>query len=166
VTRAVCPGSFDPVTLGHLDIITTAARLFDEVVVAIGVNASKKRLFDADERIEMLERATADLAHVRVAGFTGLVTDFCTEIDAQAIVKGLRAASDFDYELPMAQMNNALTGVETVFLPTSTGTSFVSSSLVKEVASFGGDVTPFLPGFVHERLVARIAARRDSPDTP
>jgi len=163
MSRAVCPGSFDPVTLGHLDIITTAARLFDEVVVAIGVNPSKSRLFAPEERIEMLERATDGIAGVRVAGFTGLVTDFCTEHDVQAIVKGLRAASDFDYELPMAQMNHALTGVETVFLPTSTGTSFVSSSLVKEVASFGGDVTAFVPDFVHERLVARIAERR-APD--
>ena len=160
MSRAVCPGSFDPVTLGHLDIVTTAARLFDEVVVAIGVNPSKSRLFDPEERIEMLEQAVADLPNVRVAGFTGLVTDFCSTHDVQAIVKGLRAASDFDYELPMAQMNNALTGVETVFLPTSTGTSFVSSSLVKEVASFGGDVTAFVPAFVHDRLIARIAARK------
>lgn len=162
MSRAVCPGSFDPVTLGHLDIITTAARLFDEVVVAIGVNPSKNRLFSPEERTEMLEQATADLANVRVEGFTGLVTDFCVEHDVQAIVKGLRAASDFDYELPMAQMNKALTGVETVFLPTSTGTSFVSSSLVKEVASFGGDVTAFVPGFVHERLVARLAEGRNT----
>ena len=163
MTRAVCPGSFDPVTLGHLDIITSAARLFDEVVVATGVNPSKNRLFVPEERIEMLRRATTDLANVRVEGFTGLVTDFCAEIDAQAIVKGLRAASDFDYELPMAQMNHALTGVETVFLPTSTGTSFVSSSLVKEVASYGGDVTAFIPGFVHELLVTRLADRAVQP---
>lgn len=160
MTRAVCPGSFDPVTLGHLDIIGKAALLFDEVVVAVGVNPSKNRLFGPEERVDMLQRATADLPGVRVAGFTGLVTDFCVAHDVQAIVKGLRASSDFDYELPMAQMNHALTGVETVFLPTSTGTSFVSSSLVKEVAGFGGDVSPFLPGFVLERLVARLAERR------
>jgi len=159
MTRAVCPGSFDPVTLGHLDIVGKASRLFDEVVVAVGVNPSKSRLFGAEERLEMLARATSDLANVRVEGFTGLVTEFCAAHDAQAIVKGLRAAGDFDYELPMAQMNHALTGVETVFLPTSTGTSFVSSSLVKEVASLGGDVSAFLPPFVHERLLARIAER-------
>lgn len=161
MSRAVCPGSFDPVTLGHLDIIGKASRLFDEVVVAIGVNPSKNRLFGPEERIEMLERATADFANVRVAGFTGLVTDFCAQHDAQAIVKGLRAASDFDYELPMAQMNHALTGVETVFLPTSTGRSYVSSSLVKEVATFGGDVSALLPHFVNTALVAKLAHRSE-----
>lgn len=160
MTRAVCPGSFDPVTLGHLDIIGKASRLFGEVVVAIGVNPSKSRLFGPEERIEMLQRATAGLTNVRVEGFTGLVTDFCTQHDAQAIVKGLRAAADFDYELPMAQMNHALTGVETVFLPTSTGRSFVSSSLVKEVATLGGDVSALLPGFVNEALVAKLATGR------
>ncbi len=159
MSRAVCPGSFDPVTHGHVDIIGRASRLFDEVVVAIGVNPSKNRMFDADERIAMLEQACAPFANVRVAGFTGLVTTFCVEHDAQAIVKGLRAATDFDYEMPMAQMNHALTEVETIFLPTATGTSFVSSSLVKEVASFGGDVSAFVPPFVLERLTARLAER-------
>ncbi|GAA5151881.1 pantetheine-phosphate adenylyltransferase [Nocardioides marinquilinus] len=159
MSRAVCPGSFDPITLGHLDVVTRAARLFDEVVVAVGVNPSKSRLFSPEERLEMLTRAVADLPNVRVEGFTGLVTDFCTEQDAVAIVKGLRAASDFDYELPMAHMNTALTSVETVFLPTSTGRSFVSSSLVKEVASLGGDVSAFVPDFVLEALTARLAAR-------
>ncbi len=107
----------------------------------------------------MLTRAVGHFANVRVEGFTGLVTEFCVEQDAQAIVKGLRSSGDFDYELPMAHMNVALTGVETVFMPTSTGQSFVSSSLVKEVASFGGDVTAFVPDFVHERLLARLAER-------
>ena len=160
MSRAVCPGSFDPVTNGHLDIVGRASRLFDEVIVAVGVNQSKSRLFGADERVEMLERACAPFPNVRVAGFTGLVTAFCTEHDVQAIVKGLRAATDFDYEMPMAQMNAALTDVQTVFLPTATGTSFVSSSLVKEVAAFGGDVSGFVPGFVLERLTARLAERR------
>lgn len=161
MSRAVCPGSFDPVTHGHLDIIARAARLFDEVIVAIGVNPSKSRLFAPDERVAMLERSVAGLqvANVRVEGFTGLVTDFCREQEAQAIVKGLRSSSDFDYELPMAHMNVALTGVETVFLPTATGQSFVSSSLVKEVASFGGDVAAFVPPFVLEALTARLAER-------
>ncbi|MBS44939.1 MAG: pantetheine-phosphate adenylyltransferase [Nocardioides sp.] len=158
--RAVCPGSFDPVTHGHLDVIGRAAALFDEVVVAVGVNPSKSRLFGPEERVDMITRAVADLPSVRVEGFTGLVTDFCREQDAVAIVKGLRSSSDFDYELPMAHMNTALTQVETVFLPTSTGQSFVSSSLVKEVAAFGGDVAAFLPGFVHEALLARLAERR------
>ena len=160
MSRAVCPGSFDPVTHGHLDIIGRAAVLFDEVIVAVGVNQSKNRLFGPEERLEMLERACAPFPGVRVAGFTGLVTTFCTENDAQAIVKGLRAASDFDYEMPMAQMNAALTDVQTVFLPTATETSFVSSSLVKEVASFGGDVSAFVPPFVLERLTVRLAERR------
>ena len=106
--RAVCPGTFDPVTNGHVDIVTRAARLFDEVVVAIGVNASKNRLFDADERLAMLERATAHLDNVRVDGFTGLLTTYCVDNDVRAIVKGLRSGGDFDYELQMAQMNAGL----------------------------------------------------------
>ena len=159
MSRAVCPGSFDPVTHGHIDIIGRASRLFDEVVVAVGVNPSKSRLFGPEERVAMLERAVGHLPNVRVEGFTGLVTDFCAAHDVRAIVKGLRASSDFDYELPMAHMNSALTGVETVFLPTSTGQSFVSSSLVKEVASFGGDVAAFVPAFVLEALTTRLAER-------
>jgi pantetheine-phosphate adenylyltransferase len=156
VRRAACPGSFDPVTNGHLDIVRRAAGLFDEVVVAVGTNVSKNRLFSAEERIEMLRRACAGLPNVSVEGFSGLVTTFCTEHDISAIVKGLRAASDFDYELQMAQMNSSLTGVETVFLPTSPERGFVSSSLVKEVAGFGGDVSAFVPDFVHDLVRARL----------
>ena len=159
MTRAVCPGSFDPVTNGHVDVFRRAAGLFDEVVVAVGVNASKSRLFSPEERISMLEQATAELPNVRVAGFTGLLTTFCREQDAQAIVKGLRGAGDYEYELPMAQMNASLTGVETVFVPTSAQWGFVSSSLVKEVAAFGGDVTAYVPGFVLGPLTERLAAR-------
>jgi len=157
VRRAVCPGSFDPVTNGHLDIVQRAASLFDEVVVAVGVNKSKSRLFGADERIEMLRQAVGHLPNVTVAGFTGLLTTFCQERDIHAIVKGLRAVSDFDYELQMAQMNSRLAEVETVFVPTSPEYSFLASSLVKEVAMFGGDVSGLVPGFVLERLVARLA---------
>jgi pantetheine-phosphate adenylyltransferase len=157
VRRAVCPGSFDPVTNGHVDIVRRASRLFDEVIVAVGTNVSKNRLFDADERISMMKRACADLSNVSVEGFAGLVTTFCAERDVDAIVKGLRAASDFDYELQMAQMNSSLTGVETVFIPTSPDRGFVSSSLVKEVAGFGGDVSSFVPAFVHDALRARLA---------
>ena len=159
MSRAVCPGSFDPVTHGHIDIVDRASRLFDEVIVAIGVNPSKSRLFGPEERVDMLQRAVSGFANVRVEGFTGLVTDFCVEQDVQAIVKGLRSSSDFDYELPMAHMNVALTGVETVFLPTATGQSFVSSSLVKEVAAFGGDVAAFVPDFVLEALTTRLRER-------
>ena len=136
--RAVCPGSFDPVTNGHLDIVERAANLFDEVIVAVGVNKSKNRLFSAEERLAMLEQATAALSNVTVSSFTGLLTTFCQERGAHAIVKGLRAVSDYEYELQMAQMNASLTRIETVFVPTSPEWSFLASSLVKEVAAFGG----------------------------
>ena len=158
--RAVCPGSFDPVTNGHLDIVERAASLFDEVVVAVGVNASKNRLFSAEERIAMLEEACAGWDNVRVDGFTGLLTDFCLAHEVHAIVKGLRAVSDFDYELQMAQMNSSLAPIETVFVPTSPEWSFLASSLVKEVATFGGDVSGLVPDFVLERLTARLAERQ------
>ena len=157
--RAVCPGSFDPVTNGHLDIIERAAKLFDEVVVAVGVNQSKSRLFSPEERIDMLTTACAGWDNVRVDGFTGLLTDFCLKHEIDAIVKGLRAVSDFDYELQMAQMNSSLAPVETVFVPTSPEWSFLASSLVKEVATFGGDVAGLVPEFVRELLVKRLAER-------
>jgi pantetheine-phosphate adenylyltransferase len=158
--RAVCPGSFDPVTNGHLDIVGRASKIFDEVVVAVGVNQSKNRLFDAAERITMLREACAEFPNVRVDGFTGLLTDFCQRNEIGAIVKGLRAVSDFDYELQMAQMNASLAPrVETVFVPTSPEYSFLASSLVKEVATFGGDVSSLVPGFVLERLTVRLAER-------
>jgi len=162
VRRAVCPGSFDPVTNGHIDIVSRASQLFDEVVVAIGVNKAKAshRLFTADERIEMLEKACADFPNVSVAGFDGLLTTFCEQNDIRAIVKGLRAVSDFDYELQMAQMNSSLVDVETVFIPTSPEYSFLASSLVKEVAMFGGDVSALVPPFVLERLLPRLAEQR------
>ncbi len=159
--RAVCPGSFDPVTNGHLDIVSRASQLFDEVVVAVGVNKSKSsaRLFSAQERMDMLREQTARFDNVRVAGFEGLLTDFCRDNGIHAIVKGLRAISDFDYELQMAQMNSSLTEVETVFIPTSPEWSFLASSLVKEVATFGGDVSKLLPPKVLARLTERLAER-------
>ena len=158
--RAVCPGSFDPVTHGHLDIVGRAAQLFDEVVVAVGVNASKSRLFGPEERMAMLRRACQPWDNVRVESFSGLLTDFCRAHDVHAIVKGLRAVSDFDYELQMAQMNASLADdVETVFVPTSPEWSFLASSLVKEVAAFGGDVSGLVPDFVREALVERLAER-------
>ena len=158
--RAVCPGSFDPVTNGHLDIVGRAAQLFDEVVVAVGVNASKKRLFTPEERMDMLRRACEPWDNVRIDGFSGLLTDFCQEHDVHAIVKGLRAVSDFDYELQMAQMNASLAPVETVFVPTSPEWSFLASSLVKEVATYGGDVSGLVPDFVHDALTTRLAERQ------
>jgi pantetheine-phosphate adenylyltransferase len=157
--RAVCPGSFDPVTKGHLDIVTRASTLFDEVVVAVGVNPSKNRLFGPDERIALIERGVADLANVTVAGFTGLITAYCRDIDAAAIVKGLRSGTDFDYEIQMAQMNARLTGVETVFVPADPRFGFVSSSLVKEVAGLGGDVSGLVPDFVLGPLAERLAEK-------
>ncbi|MER6940128.1 pantetheine-phosphate adenylyltransferase [Nocardioides sp. NPDC127514] len=160
--RAVCPGSFDPPTFGHLDIFTRASAMFDEVVVAVGVNPSKsKRLFTPEERMEMITEVTAPLGNVRVQAFTGLVTDFCVEIDAQAIVKGLRGAPDLEYEAPMAQMNAHMTGVETVFLLNDPRWAAVSSSLIKEMAHFGGDVSAFLPPDVLARLTKRLAERSE-----
>ncbi|MEP6817829.1 MAG: pantetheine-phosphate adenylyltransferase [Marmoricola sp.] len=159
--RAVCPGSFDPVTNGHIDIISRASALFDEVVVAVGVNKSKSRssgrLFSAEERMEMLEKVCAEFPNVSVAGFEGLLTTFCTEHGIGTIVKGMRAISDFDYELQMAQMNSSLVDVETVFIPTSPEYSFLASSLVKEVATFGGDVSKLVPADVLSRLTVRLA---------
>ena len=158
--RAACPGSFDPVTNGHIDIIARASTLFDEVVVAVGVNQSKKRMFTPDERIAMLTEACADFPNVRIDSFDGLLTDFCRERDVVAIVKGLRAVSDFDYELQMAQMHSSLADIETVFVPTSPEYSFLASSLVKEVATFGGDVSSLVPPHVLRALTDRLAARR------
>ncbi|MET0695604.1 MAG: pantetheine-phosphate adenylyltransferase [Propionibacteriaceae bacterium] len=155
MTRAVCPGSFDPVTRGHLDVIERAAALFDEVVVAVGNNLKKNALFTPSERVEMLTASCARWPGVSVSLFDGLLVDFCTEHDIAAIAKGLRFVSDFDYELQMAQMNRQLTGVDTVFLPTAPQWSYVSSSLVREVAFLGGDVTPFLPPGIAEQTIAR-----------
>ncbi|MFP5022913.1 pantetheine-phosphate adenylyltransferase [Pseudonocardia phyllosphaerae] len=156
VRRAVCPGSYDPPTIGHLDVIRRTAGLFDEVYVAILVNPRKQGLFDVDERVEMLREITADLPGVVVESFSGLVVDYCRERGAQTLVKGLRGATDYDYELPMAHMNRHLTGVETLFLPGAPGQVYVSSSLVKEVARGGGDVSSFLPPAVHTRLMERL----------
>ncbi|CAL9541973.1 pantetheine-phosphate adenylyltransferase [Streptomyces thermolilacinus] len=154
--RAVCPGSFDPITNGHLDIIARASKLYDVVHVAVMINQSKKGLFTVEERMDLIRRVTAEYDNVVVESHHGLLVDFCKERDIPAIVKGLRAVSDFDYELQMAQMNNGLTGVETLFVPTNPTYSFLSSSLVKEVAAWGGDVSHLLPPVVHEALVARL----------
>ena len=159
VRRAVCPGSFDPVTNGHIDIISRASGLFDEVTVAVLINKSKKSMFTVEERIDMLAEVCADFPNVKIDAFHGLLVDFCQERGIHAIVKGLRAVSDFDYELQMAQMNSRLAPVETVFVPTSPEYSFLASSLVKEVATFGGDVSPLVPPLVLARLTARLEER-------
>jgi pantetheine-phosphate adenylyltransferase len=158
VRSCVCPGSFDPVTNGHLDVIGRAARLADEVVVAVLINKSKKSLFTVDERIEMLGEVTKEFGNVRITSFHGLLVDFCREHGIQAIVKGLRAVSDFDYELQMAQMNNSLTGIETLFVATNPLYSFLSSSLVKDVAQWRGDVSGLVPDVVLGRLSERLGS--------
>jgi pantetheine-phosphate adenylyltransferase len=159
VRRAVCPGSFDPVTNGHLDIVARASKLFDEVVVAVLINKSKKSLFSVEERMDMLREVCAQFPNVKVDAFHGLLVNFCRDRDIVAIVKGLRAVSDFDYELQMAQMNSSLAPVETVFVPTSPTYSFLASSLVKEVAAYGGDVSGLVPDQVLPRLTARLQER-------
>ncbi|GIF73098.1 phosphopantetheine adenylyltransferase [Asanoa siamensis] len=156
----MCPGSFDPVTNGHLDVIGRASRLFDEVVVGVLVNQSKAGLFTVDERIAMLRESTGGYGNVRIESFQGLLVDFCRGIDAAVVVKGLRAVSDFDYELKMAQMNIGLAGVETLFMPTNPLYSYLSSSLVKEVAKWGGDVSPHVPDHVLAALRDRLAVDR------
>jgi len=156
--RAVCPGSFDPVTNGHVDIVGRASRLFDEVIIGVLINQHKTGLFTIDERIDMLRAVTKPYGNVRVESFRGLLVDFCRAQDAAVVIKGLRAVSDFDYELQMAQMNIGLSGVESLFMPTNPLYSFLSSSLVKEVAKWGGDVSPYVPDLVGERLVARLRA--------
>lgn len=155
--RALCPGSYDPVTLGHVDVLVRAARLYDEVVVAVLHNPAKQGTFRVEERIGFIERSLpADVrARVRVEAFAGrLLVDVCRDVGADAIVKGLRSATDFAYELPMALMNRHLTGVETVFLPGAPELEHVSSSLVKEVSRFGGDVSGLVPDEVRDALVA------------
>jgi pantetheine-phosphate adenylyltransferase len=157
VRRVVCPGSFDPATNGHLDIISRAASLHDEVVVVVGANLAKEGLFTVDERLDMLREVTSGLPNVGVDKFTGLLVDFCRAHQVSAIVKGLRAVSDFEYEMEMAQMNYRLAGVETLFMTANPLYSFLRSSLVKEIAKYGGDVASLVPQPVYEQLRARLA---------
>ena len=162
--RVACPGSFDPPTNGHADIVRRIARLADEVVIAVLVNPAKQGMFEVTERVEMLEEITADLPNVSVESFQGLLVDFCRDHSIPAVVKGLRAVSDFEYELQMAQMNHRLSGVDTMFVTTDPLYSFLSSSLVKEVAAYGGDVEGLVPPAVHERLRARLAEQPGQVD--
>ena len=157
---ALCPGSFDPVTLGHLDIIERSARHFDEVIIAVIRNPQKSQsLFSLEERQEMLKEALPHVGNVRLEFFKGLLVEFAREQGADAIVKGLRAVSDFDYELQMAQMNQKLSGIDTFFLSTSPQYSYLSSSLVREVARFGGDVSAMVPKHVNDRLIERFSRK-------
>jgi pantetheine-phosphate adenylyltransferase len=157
VRRAVCPGSFDPVTNGHVDVISRAAALYDQLVVAVLVNPGKAGLFSVDERMALLREAVADVPNVTVDSFQGLLVDYCRTHDIPVIVKGLRAVSDFEYELQMAQMNRELAGIETLFVPTAPQVGHLSSSLVKQIATFGGDVSGLVPKGVNERLTAHRA---------
>jgi pantetheine-phosphate adenylyltransferase len=156
---AVCPGSYDPVTNGHVDVVRRAVALFDEVVVAVLANPAKRGLFPLEERVELVRASVEGLPGVRVDPVGGgiLLVDYCRAVGASAVVKGLRSGTDFAYELPMALMNRHLTGLETVFLPGDPTLEHVSSSLVKEVASRGGDVTGLVPDPVLPRLLAKLA---------
>lgn len=157
MTSAVYPGSFDPPTLGHLDVLGRAAGLFERVTVAVLVNPDKRGLFPVDERLAFLREAATAWPNVVVDAFSGLLVDYCSAHGIRAVVKGLRTVADYDYEQPMAHMNRSLTGVETVFLTARPEFSFVSSSLVKQVAGLGGDVRPFVPPAVARALSARSA---------
>jgi pantetheine-phosphate adenylyltransferase len=159
MVAALCPGSFDPITNGHLDVFERAAGLFDEVVVTVTVNPSKRGMFSPQERMELIAEATGHLGNVRAASWQGLLVDFAREQGIGAIVKGLRSAADFDYELPMAQMNRRLTGVDTVFVIADPAHACLSSSLVKEVAALGGDVRGMLPQPAYKRLMERLAQK-------
>jgi pantetheine-phosphate adenylyltransferase len=154
--RVACPGSFDPITNGHVDIIGRASKLFDVVHVAVMINKAKRGLFTVDERVALIEQVTAEFGNVRVEAHHGLLVDFCREREIPAIAKGLRAVSDFDYELAMAQMNHGLSGVETLFIPTNPIYSFLSSSLAKEVATYGGDISGLVPEPVLAALKTRL----------
>ena len=157
--RVVCPGSFDPITYGHLDIVERASSIFDEVVIAVMVNKTKQTLFTVEERMEMTKEVTSKFPNVKVDSWSGLLVDYCKKNDISIIVKGLRAVTDFDYELQMSQINLQLQGVETLFLSTAPAHSFLSSSLVKEIASHGGDVSSYIPAVLLERLKDRLAGK-------
>ncbi len=152
MTRVLYPGSFDPVHNGHIEIIETASKLFDEVVVAAMVNTSKDGVFGLDDRQEMITEAVAHLHNVSVAMFSGLTIDVAAKVEADFIVKGLRAVSDFENELQMAQMNNAASGMHTVFIPSASRSSFLASKFIRDFARFGGDISKMVPPSVAAKL--------------
>lgn len=152
--KAVCPGSFDPVTLGHIDVFARAANQFDEVTVAVLINSTKAGLFTIEERIDLIKQSIKDYPNIKVESFQGLLVDYCKKNEIGAIVKGLRAVSDFDYELQMAQMNSQL-GIDTLFVATKPEFSFLSSSIIKEIAKYAGDVSPLVPAVVDQALKAK-----------
>ena len=151
--RAIYPGSFDPVTFGHLDIMTRAYNIVDELIIGVLRNKAKMPLFSVEERVKMLEEVTCNLPNVRIIPFEGLLVDFAKELDAKVVIRGLRAITDFEYELQMAQTNQKLqSDIETLFLTTSLDYSYLSSTTVKEVAAFGGDISQFVPEAVADRM--------------
>lgn len=158
--RAVCPGSFDPVTNGHLDVFERAAKQFDELTIAVFVNTAKQSLFSIDERVALLRSVTAHIPNIKVDSFTGLVVEFCKTHDIPVIVRGLRAVTDFEYELQLAQANYGLAEVETMFVSTSPAFGYISSSLVKEIARHGGDVSGFVPAAALDAVTARVREGR------
>jgi pantetheine-phosphate adenylyltransferase len=159
--RAIYPGSFDPVTNGHIDIITRAAGIADELIVGVLQNKAKTPLFSVEERVIILREVTKNLKNVKIIPFEGLLIDFAKEMDAKVIIRGLRAITDFEYELQMSQTNRKLNGdIETLFLTTSLEYSYLSSTTVKEVASFGGDISQFVPEFVAEQVTEKIREKR------
>lgn len=156
--RALYPGSFDPLTFGHLDIIERAADVFDELIVAIGVNSEKSPFLSVEDRLDLLKSCTSGLKNVSVSTFSGLLVDYAHTVDCQILVRGLRAVSDFEYEFRVSMANRKLApDVETLFLMTRDEHSFLASSVVREVAKFGGDVTPFVPQIVAERIAQRFS---------
>ena len=160
MTTAVYPGSFDPVTNGHLDVITRGANLFDRVIVGVLHNSAKSPLFSAEERVKILEEATADLKNVEIVSFSGLSVEFARKCNAKVIIRGLRAITDFEYELQMAQTNRVLApDIDTMFLTTSLEYAYLSSTTVKEVAAFGGDISKFVPEFVRRKVYIKLACQ-------
>lgn len=158
--RAVYPGSFDPITFGHLDIIERASKIVDELVVGVLHNSAKNSLFSLEERVSMIREITKDLPNVRVESFDGLLVDYMDQIDANIIIRGLRAVTDFEYELQMAQMNHVMSDdVETLFLITNLKYSYLSSTVVREIASYGGDITKFVPEPLIERIYAKYTVK-------
>lgn len=160
MVKAIYPGSFDPVTFGHIDIIERSSKIADEVVLAVLKNNAKRPLFSVEERVRMLEEVTKELPNVRVVSFEGLTVDFAKQIGANMLIRGLRAVTDFEYELQMAQTNHKLAPeIETVFLTTNLNYSYLSSTIVKEVATFGGDISQFVPEVVMNRIKEKMSQK-------
>lgn len=156
MSTVVCPGSFDPLTYGHVDIVRRAAQLFDNVIVCVAHNPNKQGFFTVVERLEILQEEFSDIPNVTSDSFAGLLVDYCTNVEACAVVKGIRSNQDYEYELPMAHVNKQLSGIDTIFLPTSPELSFISSSVVKEVVRFGGDASGLVPPIVLKKLLKRL----------